>query len=89
MALEEYLSTLGVDIEKPFELSCIDPDDDGTIEYLGAMYVIMGNKSDFVETNVSGISIFIEESHPMTGIQEEHFVIGTSPLTLSWTMGDL
>ncbi|MBQ4253095.1 MAG: hypothetical protein II704_08615 [Erysipelotrichaceae bacterium] len=83
--LTEYLKGIGVDIEKPFETIPVGPWE-GTIEYIGAQYIVMGSPSGFAETSVDGVDIFITDSHPMTDLDEEHFVIEITPIKLKWTI---
>ena len=83
--LSDYLKAMGIDIEKPFEAMPLEPFK-GTIEYIAVQYIVMGNSSDFMETNILGVHIGIADSHPMTDIEEEHFVIELSPITLKWTI---
>ena len=83
--LAEYLEGIGVDIEKPFEAMPLEPYE-GYIEYMAVQYVVMGDPSDFAETEVAGVHIGIAESHPMTDLSEPHFVIELYPVTLKWTM---
>lgn len=83
--LAEYLEGIGVDIEKPFEAMPLEPYE-GWIEYMAVQYVVMGDPSDFAETEVAGVHIGIADSHPMTDIAEPHFVIELYPVTLKWTM---
>ena len=83
--LAEYLEGLGVDIEKPFEAMPLEPYE-GYIEYMAVQYVVMGDPSDFEETDVADVHVCIAESHPMTDIAEPHFVIELYPVTLKWTM---
>ena len=80
----EYLDSLGVDIEKPFEAIPLEPDDDGMIQYIGEQYIVLGSRDGFEPTEISGISIDIAESHPATQLSCEHFVIELSPLRLRW-----
>lgn len=84
--LSEYLEKMGIDIEKPFETWPLEPDEKGNITYLDVQYVVMGNSKDFIKTEMNDVVIQIAESHPMTGILEEHFVIEVSPITLKWLM---
>ena len=85
--LAGYLSTMGIDIEKPFEAMPLDPEADGTILYLAVQYVVLGDRADFAEADVAGVHIGLAESHPMTGLSEAHFVIELSSVRLKWTMG--
>ena len=82
--LSDYLAGMGVDIEKPFEAMPLEPYG-GSVEYSGVQYIVLGDGSDFKCTDVSGVHIGVADSHPMTDIEEEHFVIEISPITLKWT----
>ena len=82
--LSEYLKELGIDIEKPFEAMPLEPYE-GKIEYSGVQYIVMGDPASFQETDVAGVHIAIADSHPMTDLSEEHFVIEISPIILKWT----
>ena len=76
--LKEYLDRLGVDIEKPFEVLPLDEMAD-SMEYLAVQYVVIGSAEDFEETAVEDMDVFVTDSHPMTDIAEEHFVIEIVP----------
>lgn len=83
--LSDYLAGLGVDVRKPFETMPLEPHE-GTIEYISAQYVVMGNAADFKGGDACGVHIGIADSHPMTGIGEEHYVIEISPMKLKWAV---
>ena len=82
--LSAYLAGMGVDIEKPFEAIPIELYEDKMM-YMGAQYIVMGQDTDFQETEVSGVHLSVAESHPTTEIEEDHFVIEVSSVTLKWT----
>ena len=48
--------------------------------------MVLGSPSGFEETDISGVHIGIAESHPMTDLQEEHFVLEVSEVDLKWTI---
>lgn len=79
----EFLETLGADIEKPFETSPLEPEN-GYLDYISAQYIIMGSREGFQNGMINEVSIRIADSHPATGIPEEHFVIELFPIRLSW-----
>ena len=81
--LTDFLSKAGVDIEKPFEVIPIGPAD-GMMFYSGAQYVVIGAVEESMETSIGNVRIFITDSHPMTDIKEDHFVIELSPINLKW-----
>ncbi len=80
--LASYLKTLGIDIEKPLDTMPVCPDGKGSFIYAGPQYVILGNPEDFKETEVNGVSLSIEDSHPDPGLDEEYFVIECSEIDL-------
>ena len=82
-ALAAYLDQWGADIEKPFEAIPVGPAD-GVMFYSGAQYVLMGSRDDFEETSIGDVKVWVTDSHPMTDMEEEHFVIEISPIRLPW-----
>ena len=83
--MAEYLDKLGVDIEKPFEISPGEPSG-GYIEYLGAQYIIIGNKDYFRKGKLKNITIDLTEFFPDPGIDDDYYVIEIHPLKLKWTI---
>ena len=74
-----------MDIEKPFETMPLEPYE-GAIEYIAVQYIVMGNVADFKNEDICSVHISIADSHPMTDIDEEHFVIEISPIKLKCTV---
>ena len=60
----EYLLSFGVNIERPFEVFLPSDPIDGYMDYWGVQYLIVGDCSDFQDTKVGDISIFVTEHHP-------------------------
>ena len=83
--LAVYLDRLGVDIEKPFETIPVEPVN-GMMFYSGVQYVILGTADHFEETSIGSVRVFVADSHPMTDITEDHFVIEVAPIYLKWIM---
>ena len=81
--LTHYLDSMGVDIEKPFETMPLEPYE-GYILYIGTQYVVIGSKEGFVQTKIEDVTIDIADSHPVTDIREEHFVIEADEIKLKW-----
>ncbi len=81
--LADYLDKMGADIEKPFEAIPVGPAD-GIMFYSGVQYVVMGSADDFRETSIGDARVSVTDSHPMTDIKEDHFVIEISPVYLKW-----
>ena len=72
--LAAYLASLGADIEKPFETFPLYAEN-GLVHFHGAQYVLFGSGADFENASVIGFEIAVTDSHPMTNIEDEHFVI--------------
>ncbi|WP_459130171.1 hypothetical protein [Guggenheimella bovis] len=85
--LKEYLKTLGISIEKPFETMPLEVDEKGEIEYINIQYIVLGKKDDFHPTRIKDVEVKIATSHPSVDMKEEHFVIELGPIKLRWVMG--
>lgn len=72
----EYLSSLGVDIGRPFEVFLPIETGNGYMDYYGVQYLVIGNKDGFQETEIGDISVRIAASHPDAAYKGEYFVIG-------------
>lgn len=73
----EYLLSLGVDIERPFEVFLPDDPVDGYMDYPIVQYLIAGDPDDFKETTIGDIKIGITDSHPAATYKGKHFIIET------------
>ena len=60
-----------------FDFEVFLPSDpiDGYMDYWGVQYLIVGDCSDFQDTKVGDISIFVTEHHPTATYEGEYFVI--------------
>ncbi len=71
-----YLLSLGVNIERPFEVFLpIEDHDNGYMDYPIVQYLMVGNSSDFKETKVGNIEIGICDCHPTATYKGEYFII--------------
>lgn len=87
-AVADYLSRLGVDIEKPLETMPLEPDEAGELEYAGPQYIVCGTPDGFAETQIGSVHVGIATSYPSTGLEEPHFVIELYPIKLKWSFND-
>ena len=71
----EYLTTLGVDIQKPFETSPLEPDENGMLEYCCCQYIVFGSCKPEYHHRIGDVEFRVAISYPGTGIEQEHFVI--------------
>ena len=78
----EYLMTLGIEIQKPFETSPLEPDENGMLEYCGCQYIAFGNCDTEYRHKIGDVEFRIATSYPSTGIEQEHFVIEFFPVCL-------
>lgn len=81
----DYLNGLGVDIEKPFETSPLEPVN-GMLEYCLCQYIVLGKPSDELVKKIGNVELEIATSYPSINIQREHFVIDIYPIKLNWIM---
>ena len=82
----EYLETLGVDIEKPFETSPLEPDENGMLDYCCCQYIVFGSCEPSYYHKIDDVEIRIATSYPDTGLEEEHFVLELYPIRLKFCM---
>ena len=80
----ECLCSFGIDIEKPFETSPLEPDENGMLEYCGCQYVAFGKCNPEYHHTVDDVEFRIATSYPSTGIEQEHFVIELFPIKLKY-----
>ena len=80
----EYLTALGIDIEKPFETSPLDPDENGMLEYCCCQYIAFGKCKPEYYHKVGDVEFRIATSYPSIGIEQEHFVIELFPIKLKY-----
>lgn len=78
--LAEWLERYGIDIEKPFEVMSLEPDEYKMLEYIGIQYLVFGICPSDYSCNIGNFNIVIAHSHPDTGIREEHFVLEALPI---------
>ena len=79
-----YLDSLGIDIEKPFETSPLEPDENGLLEYCCCQYIALGNCELEYHHRIENVEFRIATSYPSTGIEQEHFVIEMFPIQLKY-----
>ena len=73
--LAAWLDSLGIAIEKPFEASALEPDENGFLEYGVCQYVVFGSCPDDYRYEIDEVQLRRSLSHPATGIVEQHFVL--------------
>lgn len=72
----QYLLSLGVNIERPFEVFLpIEDHESGYMDYPIVQYLIVGDPADFKETRVGEVEIGISNCHPAASYEGEHFII--------------
>lgn len=80
----EYLDTLGIDIEKAFETSPLEPDESGMLEYCCCQYIAFGTCVPEYHHKIGNVEFRVATSYPSTGIEQEHFVIELFPVQLQY-----
>jgi len=56
------------------------PDDSGILDYIGVQYIVFGTFLNDNSYYVGDFNIKIADSHPDTGISDEHFVLEVIPM---------
>lgn len=69
----EFLDSIGIDIEKPFETSPLEPDEHGMLEYCICQYIVIGSAPSELSKEIENVKIDISESHPSTDLIQETF----------------
>ena len=64
--IASYLSSIGADIEKPFELSPLEPDENGILEYCACQYILLGSRPDIYSHRIGNVEFRIASSYPDT-----------------------
>jgi hypothetical protein len=80
-AVASYLLSLGVAIEKPFDVSPLEPEN-GMLEYCACWYIVFGSCPDTYRHKIGDVEFRVASAHPSTEIEEEHFVLEFSPIRL-------
>ena len=80
----EYLYSFGIDIEKPFETSPLEPNENGMLEYCCCQYIAFGTCNTEYHYRIDNVEFRIATSYPSTGIEQEHFVIELYPIHLKF-----
>ena len=80
-----YLDSLGVDIEKPYETSPLEPDEHGMLDYFACQYIVFGQCASDFHHKIGDVEFRKATSYPSTSIAEEHFVIEFFPIRLKGT----
>lgn len=82
--IAEYLDTFGIDIEKPYETSPLEPDENGMLEYCCCQYIAIGNCKPHYCHRIGNIEFRKATSYPGAGIEQEHFVLEFYPIELKF-----
>ena len=79
-----FLATLGVEIEKAFETSPLEPDENGMLTYCACQYIVFGTCPETYVQQLGDVEFRRAQSYPDTGIGAEHFVLECYPITLKF-----
>lgn len=84
--VDKYLSSLCVDICKPFELVCFENEEKHEVEYIGCQYIVFGNCEKDFKKQIGDVKFEINtDGHPDdSDIQGEHFVLDFGTITLKY-----
>ena len=82
--ITEYLSSLNVDILRPFELVWFENEKQNQIEYIGCQYIVFGKCENSFQKQIGDVVFEINtDHHPDTkNIQGEHFILDFGKIIL-------
>jgi hypothetical protein len=80
----QSLASFGVDIEKPWETSPLEPDENGMLEYCVCQYIVFGSCPDTYKHRIGDVEFRLASCYPGTEIEEEHFVLEFYPVRLKF-----
>ena len=75
-----YLDSLGVDIEKPFETSPLEPDENGYLEYCVCQYVVFGSCPEDFTHRIGDVTFGRSDCHPNTKVEEKRVALYFYPI---------
>lgn len=87
--IASYLASFGIDIEKPFETSPLEPDENNMLEYCCCQYIVFGSCSNTYRHQIGDVTFHIASSHPSTGITEAHFILEFNSIKLKMKSYDV
>lgn len=79
-----YLDLLGVDPEKPYETSPLEPDQHGILTYCACQYVVFGTCQEDFSHRIGEVQFQLAQSYPGTGLLDPHFILEFFPISLSF-----
>lgn len=79
-----YLDSLEIEIEKAFETSPLEPDENGMLEYCCCQYIVFGQCDAEYHHQIDDVEIRLATSYPATGIEQKHFVLELFPIRLRY-----
>lgn len=83
-----YLASMGIDIEKPFELSPLEIDEKGFLEYCDCQYIVFGSCKAAYSHKIGNIEFRLTTLHPDTGMKDKYFVLEFDPIFLKWNIAE-
>ena len=78
------MDSFGIDIEKPFETSPLEPDENGLLEYCCCQYIVFGDCEPEYHHRIDNVEFRVAKSYPRTGIEQAHFVLEFFPIKLKY-----
>lgn len=82
--IAEYLTSLNVDILRPFELIWVENERSNRIDYIGCQYIVFGKCDSNFKKQIGDVVFEINtEHHPDTkNIKGEHFILDFGKIVL-------
>lgn len=84
-AIAEYLSSMNVDILRPFELIWIELEETHEIEYVGCQYVVFGSCDSHFIKQIGDVVLEVNTKfHPSDDhLKDDHFILDFGKIRLN------
>lgn len=85
LEIADYLSSINVDILRPFELVWIENKERNQVEYIGCQYIVFGKCESNFKKQIGDVIFEINTDHhpDTTNINEAHFILDFGKIILS------
>ena len=81
-AVANFLASLGVETEKAFETSPLEPAENGILSYCACQYLVFGACDADYQRQIGDVLFRVATSYPAPKVQGPYFMLVCSPICL-------
>lgn len=81
-AMADFLAFLGVDVEKAFETSPLEPAENGILSYCACQYLVFGACGADYQRQIGDVLFRVATSYPAPKVHGPYFVLECGPICL-------